>query len=148
MRKLLSTISLISLLTLQVNAQEQDPPTVEPVLKQFSEFSKRNVQEKLFVHTDKEFYLAGEIVWYKLYYMDGVNHQPMDLSKLAYVEILDQNNRPVMQGKNALKSGAGKGSFYLPSSVNSGSYKLRAYTNWMKNFDAGYYFEKDITIVN
>ena len=120
----------------------------EPILKQFASFNKRNIQEKLFVHTDKEFYLAGEIVWYKIYYMDGTNHRPLDMSKLAYVEILDNNNKPVMQGKNALKNSSGKGSFYLPSSINSGNFKLRAYTNWMKNFDAGYYFEKNICIIN
>ncbi|HMF72929.1 MAG TPA: hypothetical protein VK616_15730, partial [Flavitalea sp.] len=120
----------------------------EPVVKQFASFNKRNIQEKLFVHTDKEFYLAGEIVWYKIYYMDGAVHRPLDMSKLAYVEILDNNNKPVMQGKNALKNSSGKGSFYLPSSINSGNFKLRAYTNWMKNFDAGYYFEKNISIIN
>lgn len=84
---------------MQLQAQEQDPASPEPIARQFSAFGKRNLQEKLFVHTDKEFYLAGEIVWYKIYYMDGVYHRPMDLSKLAYVEIVDQNNRPVMQGK-------------------------------------------------
>ncbi|RYY31294.1 MAG: hypothetical protein EOO04_01745 [Chitinophagaceae bacterium] len=118
------------------------------VAKQFEAFAGRNVTEKLFVHTDKEFYLAGEIVWYKIYYLDGKLHQPLDLSKLAYVEIIDQNNKPVMQGKNKLDSNAGSGSFFLPSSIGSGSYKFRAYTNWMKNTDAGFYFEKNITIIN
>jgi hypothetical protein len=118
------------------------------VAKQFASFAGQNVTEKLFVHTDKEFYVAGEIVWYKIYYLDGTFHRPLDLSKLAYVEIIDQNNKPVMQGKNKLDSSAGKGSFFLPSSIGSGSYKLRAYTNWMKNTDAGFYFEKNITIIN
>lgn len=119
-----------------------------PAAEKFASFAKRNVTEKLFVHTDKEFYLAGEIVWYRLFYLDGTSHRPLDLSKLAYVEIIDQNNKPVMQAKNKLDSSAGTGSFFLPSSIASGSYKFRAYTNWMKNTDAGYYFEKNITIVN
>ncbi|HTE25629.1 hypothetical protein [Flavitalea sp.] len=119
-----------------------------PVVQQFASFNRNNIQEKIFVHTDKDFYLAGEIVWYKIYYMDGTFHRPLDLSKLAYVEIIDQNNKPVMQAKNAIKNSTGKGSFYLPSSVSSGNFKLRAYTNWMKNSDAGYFFEKNICIVN
>ena len=122
--------------------------TDETFLKQFTGFSKRSIQEKVFVHTDKEFYLAGEIVWYKIYYMDGAFHQPLDLSKIAYVEILDQGNKPVMQGKNAINNSAAKGSFYLPSSLPSGNFKLRAYTNWMKNSDAEYFFEKNICIIN
>src|SRR5688500_9968152 len=74
-----------------------------PVVQQFTSFNRNNIQEKIFVHTDKDFYLAGEIVWYKIYYMDGTFHRPLDLSKLAYVEIIDQNNKPVMQAKNAIK---------------------------------------------
>jgi hypothetical protein len=34
-----------------------------------------------------------------------------------------------------------------PFSLNSGNYLFRAYTNWMKNFPADYYFEKQITIL-
>jgi hypothetical protein len=143
MKTFLLAISILTSLLLKAQLSSN-----EPVLKQFTTFSSRQVTEKLFVHTDKEFYLAGEIVWYKIYYIDGSSHRPLDLSKLAYVEILDGNNKPVMQGKNALRQGSGKGSFYLPSSVNSGRYKLRAYTNWMKNFDAGFYFEKQVSIVN
>ncbi|RYF99263.1 MAG: hypothetical protein EOO02_17260, partial [Chitinophagaceae bacterium] len=143
MKKILSVIAFSGCIL--AHAQTENVSQVE---QQFAAFGNRNVQEKLFVHTDKEFYLAGEIIWYKLYYVDGINHHPIDLSKVAYIEILDQNNKPVMQGKNALKNSAGKGSFYLPSSVNSGNYKLRAYTAWMKNFDAGYFFEKNLTIVN
>jgi hypothetical protein len=119
-----------------------------PVVQQFASFNRNNVQEKIFVHTDKDFYLAGEIVWYKIYYMDGTFHRPLDLSKLAYVEIIDQNNKPVMQAKNAIKNSAGKGSFFLPSSISSGNFRLRAYTNWMKNNDADYFFEKNISIIN
>src|SRR5690606_11826676 len=44
--------------------------------------------------------------------------------------------------------GSGNGSLILPSSVNSGHYTVRAYTNWMKNFSSAYFFEKPLTIVN
>jgi len=106
------------------------------------------LQEKLFVHTDKSFYLAGEVLWCRLYCVDGYTHRPQGVSKLAYVEILDADNRPVIQGKIRLDDGFGEGSFALPPSVNSGTYRLRAYTNWMKNFGPGTFFEQTITIVN
>lgn len=106
------------------------------------------LHEKIYVHTDKNFYLAGEIVWFKVYYVDGDLHRPLELSKVAYVEVLDKSNKAVMQAKIHLEKGTGNGSFYLPSSVNSGNYKFRAYTNWMKNFDPEFFFEKNITLVN
>ena len=104
--------------------------------------------EKLFLHTDKEFYLAGEVVWFKVYCVDVSFHKPMNISKLAYVEILDKDSRAVLQAKISLEAASGNGSFYLPASIASGVYRLRAYTHWMKNFDVDYFFAKSITIVN
>ncbi|WP_224999998.1 hypothetical protein [Cesiribacter sp. SM1] len=114
----------------------------------FEQHTKRAVIEKVFVHTDREDYLAGETMWFKLYVVDGSRHQPLDLSKLAYVEVLDKENKPVLQAKTALENGSGSGSFYLPLSLKSGSYKLRAYTNWMKNFGPEFYFEKPVSLIN
>ncbi|MEP6595793.1 MAG: hypothetical protein ABJA71_07590 [Ginsengibacter sp.] len=114
----------------------------------FSQYHQNSIKEKIFVHTDKSLYVAGEIALFKLYDVDASNHEPLELSKVAYVEILDSNNKHSLQAKIALHNGEGNGSFYLPLTLTSGNYKLRAYTNWMKNFGAAYFFEKDITIIN
>jgi hypothetical protein len=37
------------------------------IQQQFNAFANTHPQEKLFVHTDKEFYLVGEIVWFRVY---------------------------------------------------------------------------------
>jgi hypothetical protein len=126
-----------------MHAQEDVMKTMEDQFNQ-----QKILTEKIFVHTDKNFYLAGEILWFKLYYVDGDFHRPIDVSKVAYIEILDKNQEPVLQSKVALNEGSADGSLYLPVSLNSGIYRLRAYTNWMKNFSADYYFEKPVTIVN
>lgn len=114
----------------------------------FKDYSQAFLQEKQYVHTDRNFYLAGETVWFKIYNVDASFHQPMDLSKVAYVEILDAGHKPVLQTKVSLKEGVGIGSITLPDDVSSGNYLLRSYTNWMKNFGADYFFEKTISIVN
>ena len=106
------------------------------------------LQEKTFVHTDKSFYLAGELLWCRLYCVDGNTHRPSSVSKLAYVELLDADNKPVLQGKIALEKGFGEGSFYIPPSIPTGAYQLRAYTSWMKNFGPETFFTQPITIVN
>jgi hypothetical protein len=46
-----------------------------------------------------------------------------------------------------LDKGVGNGSLYLPVSLNSGVYEFRAYTNWMKNFDAEFFFEKQLLLL-
>ncbi|MEP7143651.1 MAG: hypothetical protein ABI707_12305 [Ferruginibacter sp.] len=115
---------------------------------QFDNFRQNNLQEKIFVHTDKNNYVPGEICWFKIYNVDAYFHKPIDLGKVAYVEILDKNNKAVLQAKIALEKGTGDGSLFLPLTLVSGNYRLRAYTNWMKNYGPDYFFEKKLGIIN
>jgi hypothetical protein len=124
------------------------PQANDEVADKFRYYSGKAIQEKLYLHTDKDFYVAGEIAWFRIYYTNGITHQPLRMSKVAYVEILNERNEPVQQAKISLIPGESKGSFYLPAALNTGYYTIRAYTNWMKNFDDGFFFEKRIAIVN
>ena len=116
--------------------------------QKFNSYRNNSLPEKMYVHTDKELYLAGEILWFKLYAVDGFFHQPLQLSKVAYIEILDNQNNPILQSKIKLEKGGGNGSMFMPVTLHSGHYKLRAYSNWMKNFGADFFFEKQVTIIN
>lgn len=142
-KKIVFSLLLIGVTTNSL-AQNISTGIVQP----FDTYRKNALQEKIFVHTDKEFYLAGEICWFKIYTVDAFFHQPLDLSKVAYTELLDNNNKPVVQAKIALQQGDGYGSCYLPVNINSGNYKLRAYSNWMKNTGPEYFFEKTLRIIN
>jgi hypothetical protein len=121
---------------------------LDDIQNRFKTYNETTYQEKLFVHTDKSFYLTGEVIWFKLYNISQAENKLVDASKIAYVEVLGKDNSPILQGKIELSAGTGNGSFYIPVSAATGNYKIRAYTNWMKNFGADKYFEKNITIVN
>ena len=120
----------------------------EDVQKSFVRYQSQVLQEKIFLHVDKSFYLAGEIVWFKAYNVDEYRHKPLGISTVCYMELLNAANRPVLQTKIALKDGMGDGSVVLPASLASGSYVIRAYTAWMKNFDPAFYFAQPLTVVN
>jgi len=106
------------------------------------------MQEKIYVHTDKDVYFNGETMWFKIYDVDASYHQFLDVSKIAYVEILSADHKPVVQVQIGLDKGIGEGFLDIPSSAGSGNYTFRAYTNWMKNFSADCFFEKRITLIN
>ena len=118
------------------------------IRNQFDHYRQSVLQEKIYVHTDKNVYLAGEILWFKIYNVDASFHQFLDISKVVYIDVLDKEQKPVMQTKLSLKEGLGSGSFVLPEEISSGMYTMRAYTNWMKNFGPDFLFEKAITILN
>lgn len=114
----------------------------------FETWRKHSFLEKTFLQTDKQNYLAGELIWWNFFCVDGSLHRPSGLSKVGYVELLDAGGNPVLQAKAALENGMGKGSFFLPVSLSTGSYELRAYTRWMRNNDDRYFFRQKITIIN
>src|SRR6476646_4756948 len=99
---------------------------LDTLLKRFDSHRKNSLQEKLYVHLDRSYYLIGEILWFKIYDVDATFHKPLAISKVAYFEILNAENRAVLQTKVALENGFGNGSIFLPATINSGNYQVRA----------------------
>ncbi|GAB2560625.1 carboxypeptidase-like regulatory domain-containing protein [Spirosoma aerophilum] len=136
------------LLLSQLPTFGQAPPSASALVQSFDAYRRQALQEKLFVHTDQTFYVTGETMWFKVYYVDGTQHKPLDVSRITYLELLDKDNKSVLQTKVALSSEGGNGTLFLPASLNSGTYLMRAYTSWMKNFSPAFFFEKTLTLVN
>ncbi len=71
----------------------------------FATYMANNYQERVFLHTDKTIYITGEILWFKAYITDAANNSFSLLSKICYVEILSNDNKPLLQGKISIDSG-------------------------------------------
>jgi hypothetical protein len=141
--KLTLLLIVLNILGNSIAAQSVD----KVIGKQFLQYAN-TLNEKLFVHTDKNSYLPGEIVWFRVYALEASTNHRLTLSKVVYVEIIDSQNRSLLQAKIEMKDGIGAGSFYLPVSFNSGNYTFRAYTNWMQNFSPELFFHKTISVYN
>lgn len=143
-----NSLFLVFFLVLINNLSIAQSEKTETIGKKLNDYKSQTLQEKLFVHTDRSSYIAGEIMWLKVYCLDETSNRLSGLSKVAYVEVLDKDLRPVMQAKISLKDGTGSGSIALPLNIASGNFLLRCYTNWMKNFDPAFYFHQNISIIN
>jgi len=104
--------------------------------------------EDIFVHTDRANYIAGEEIWFSTYLVDRQSNKPSGRSRIAYIELLNSDNRPVIQKRILLNNGYGPGQFSLPDTLSTGNYLLRAYTNLMKNHDPSAFFYYNINIYN
>lgn len=114
----------------------------------YSVAAQNSYEERLFVHTDKDAYVSGDIIWFKLYGLPNIAQQSAIVSKIAYVELTDSAGHSVLQAKISLNKGEEHGSFQLPVNLASGNYTIRAYTNWMKNEGSDGLFQKNIQIIN
>lgn len=122
--------------------------TLDAFAEKFRQFRTNNYQEKIYIHTDRSFYVTGDYLWLRVRVVDAVTHKSSDLSKVVYVELVDRDQKPVAQVKVAVNEGTGYTSIYIPASLNSDNYFLRAYTRWMQNYSPDTYFGKVLTIVN
>jgi hypothetical protein len=118
------------------------------ITEKFLNYCAALPREEVFVRTDREDYIAGEDLWFTAYLIDRQSGKPSYNSKILYFELLNQENRPVVQKRILMEMGVGPGQIVLPDTLGSGSYTVRAYTSWMKNFLPENCFMKDIRIHN
>lgn len=104
--------------------------------------------EKIYIQTDKPYYLAGEQVWYKLYLLNATTHEPSVVSKMVYVELVDERDTVRLRQMLMPVDSGFYGSFLVPATFSDGNYRLRAYTSWMRNAGEEYLYSKPIPISN
>lgn len=121
---------------------------LDAVTDKFHKYCNSVPREEIYVHTDRQEYVAGEDIWLRIYLIDRLTAKPSVSGKIAYLEILNPENRPVVQKRISLEQGFGPGQLLLPDTISSGIYTLRAYTNWMKNFLPENCFSKRLVIHN
>lgn len=109
-------------------------------------FADNELRERVYVHTDKSFYLSGELLWMKFYLTDETG-KPSSFSKVGYVELL-HDSVPDVRVKLDLVNGVGEGRMVLPSALPTGNYRLVAYTRMMRNEGEAVFFRKIIGLVN
>ncbi|MCF2873202.1 MULTISPECIES: hypothetical protein [unclassified Tenacibaculum] len=102
-------------------------------------------QEKIYLHYNSNFLLSGEKLYYKIYNLTE-NNQPSKLSKIAYIEVINEKKNSVFKQKIQLEKGTGYGDIFFPSNLKTGTYKLISYTNWMRNNNS--FYEDFIYIIN
>ncbi len=117
-------------------------------IQDFETYYQKHYQELIYIQVDKDYYMAGEQMKLKVLCLEGTKSRPSKLSKVAYVEVMDEENSSTLQAKILLENGVGYGEIYIPTSQHSGNYIVRGYTRWMKNFGPNSYFHSMTTIIN
>ena len=146
-KSILISIFIFSLDIFCLKSQPNDP-FISTLKAKLSAWCKSVPFEDIYLHSDRETYIAGEYLWFNTYLFDRQSLSLSPESSYAYIELLDPENQPVSQTKVRLENGSGGGGFSLPDSLSTGEYTLRAYTSWMKNFLPNGCFMKKVTVYN
>ena len=84
--------------------------------------------ERIYLHTDRQCYIAGETIWFKAYLL--LQFAPDDEVSNLYVDLLDIKGNILQRKKMPLFSGTAAGNIDLELSVAQGIYFLKAYTKF------------------
>ena len=115
--------------------------------EKLNNYSEQFPTEKVFLHHDRDYYGPGETIWLKSYLVAGSFHQPSPISNNVHVELISPEKELIQHILLYSEEGFSAGNIQLPVEMKSGTYLLRGYTNWMKNFDESYFYEKEVEII-
>lgn len=125
-----------------------DDDLLKKALESFQKYQEINIQEKVYIHTDKPYYAIGDEIWFKAYVVDAQTLTPTTQSNILYVDLINGRDSVKKTLRIPLIAGFGNGNFELKDSLQEGNYRIRAYTNWMRNFGETFYFDRTVKIGN
>jgi TonB-dependent SusC/RagA subfamily outer membrane receptor len=142
MKKVLLILTFFSLI-IKISGQVPFESVRDSVANQLIAYP----QEKIHLHTDRNYYVPGEKIWFKTYLVDAETHQMPTKSQYVYVELTNSSDslvERVMIRKSP--DNMFYGNIFLSEVVSEGLYTLRAYTRYMNNMGDEYFFKKNIRI--
>lgn len=127
--------------------------------QEYSDFQKRVINnyirlveklphEKVYLHTDKSAYVAGENIWFRAYGVHALVNVPGIPSRFVYVDLVDKRDSLIERVKVGQRDSCFYGQVHIAKDVSQGEYSLRAYTYNLQKQGKDYLFRKKIRVIN
>jgi hypothetical protein len=145
-RKFYLSLAIVSCLITAFAFTQEGKSLTEKIIAKLEQYRTNTPQEKVYLHFDKPYYMAGETMWFKGYLFDGIAHSIDSVSRVMYVDLIDETTGKTLASRILSCNGSTHGDIALPDSLGEGVYQIRAYTNYMKNYSEEYFFRQDFKI--
>ena len=120
--------------------------TGRSIISKLIAFLSTHNSEKAYLQFDKPYYVAGDTIYFKAYITQGEQHQLSNLSGVLHADLITPDNKIARSINLQLLNGLAWGDFFLPDSLPRGNYRVRAYTQLMRNGGEDGFFERVITV--
>lgn len=143
----LSLAFFILFLTADFSASaQQDTTILNNILSKSRIIAEQYPAEKVYLHFDKPYYSVADTMYFKAY-LTYEQNLPSLLSKVVYVDIMNSRDSLVKSLKLPVTNSVAYGSLPLDMvNFKQDNYHVRAYTVWMFNSSAAYFFTKTIPV--
>ncbi|MEM6378759.1 MAG: hypothetical protein AAF705_11105, partial [Bacteroidota bacterium] len=104
--------------------------------------------EKVYIAHDRSYYSPGDTIWCQAYLVEGRTHINFDATPILFVDWY--NPLGICVRSMSVKIKEGGAAFEIPTDLRdtTGIYQLRAYTQYQRNFDEAFRFQKSIFVTN
>ncbi|MEO6521714.1 MAG: carboxypeptidase-like regulatory domain-containing protein [Mucilaginibacter sp.] len=124
------------------------PPAtgINGLIQKIGDYNTNMPAEKVFLQLDKSYYSTDDTVWFKGYLVnENISYTP--LSSRLYIELLNDSNAVMKRYVFPVGLGLTWGAIPLDANyIREGTYTIRAYTNWMRNFGDDYFFRQSFYV--
>ncbi len=120
----------------------------DSLISKLKTYTSNHISEKAYLQFDKPFYTTGDTIYFKAYVTAGDRHELSGISGVLNVDLINTANKVDQFIKLQLQNGLAWGDFTLPDSLPKGNYRIRAYTNWMRNDGDAAFFEQIIPVAS
>jgi len=145
MRKIALILSALAM-SLFVIAQEKTKLNAQSINAYFSSQIPSSFQ-KLYLHTDREYYFIGDTLWFSPYLLQATNNKLLTDNCNLYLYLIDNKGQVVEKKNFTLENGMCSGYLNFDNKfIAAGTYVLRAYTDRMKPLGEDAFFRKTIKI--
>ncbi|WP_370086861.1 hypothetical protein [Ekhidna sp.] len=106
----------------------------------------KDYQEEVHLSVNTTNILVGETLYFSAFIYSNTSKRLSSLSSILYLELVDESGSSVYKTKIGLREGRGAGQLYIDPAWRSNTYRIKAYTRWMKNYQS--FFEQKILVLN
>jgi hypothetical protein len=121
---------------------------VRPALASCFFYPDGEINEKIFLFTDRTLYIAGEKVHFSATLFNSNDTVTANQSRILYCELITPDGIIVTNNKFLIHTLSAEGCIIIPDHQLTGTYYLRAYTKMMRQRGPQYYEYKQIRIIN
>ena len=70
---------------------------IKKIVAQLESYMYKTPQEKVYIHLDKPYYMAGETMWLKGYLLGATVHNIDSVSGVLYVDLIHSNSQKIVK---------------------------------------------------
>ena len=119
----------------------------QPLVDKLTDYVYSHHREKIYVSHDRNVYAPGETIWCKIFMVNGMTHEVFEAQPIVYADWIGPDDAIIKSYMVKITNGSATINIDTRPADKHGVYKLRAYSQYQRNFDRVFLFQKEIVLV-